>query len=220
MIAVNNLEPNGMRIGTVGPVIEGVQVKIAEDGEILCKGPNVMLGYYKHPDLTAEVLDSEGWYHTGDIGILEENRFLKITDRKKEIFKTSGGKYIAPQAIENKLKESRFIEQAMVVGENEKYAAALIVPAFQFIRDWAEKKGLPLRTNDEIAESADVKKRIMEEVEEINKNLGNYETIKKIELLPREFSIEGGEMTPKLSLKRKMITFNFKEQVERLFKNP
>jgi long-chain acyl-CoA synthetase len=220
VIAVNNLEPNGMRIGTVGPVIEGVQVKIAEDGEILCKGPNVMLGYYKHPDLTAEVLDSEGWYHTGDIGILEENRFLKITDRKKEIFKTSGGKYIAPQAIENKLKESRFIEQAMVVGENEKYAAALIVPAFQFIRDWAEKKGLPLRTNDEIAESADVKNRIMEEVEEINKNLGNYETIKKIELLPREFSIEGGEMTPKLSLKRKMITFNFKEQVERLFKNP
>lgn len=220
VIAVNNLEPAGMKIGTVGPVIEGVQVRIAEDGEILCKGPNVMLGYYKQPELTTEAIDAEGWYHTGDIGILDEGRYLKITDRKKEIFKTSGGKYIAPQSIENKLKESRFIEQAMVIGENEKFAAALIVPAFAFIREWAQKKGLTCNTNTEIAENADVKARIMEEVERTNQQLGSYETIKKIELLPREFSIEGGEMTPKLSLKRKMIINNFKEYVERIYRNP
>jgi long-chain acyl-CoA synthetase len=217
VIAVNNLEPNGMRIGTVGTVIEGVQVKIAEDGEILCKGPNVMMGYYKHKELTDEAIDQDGWYHTGDIGILEENRFLKITDRKKEIFKTSGGKYIAPQMIENKLKESRFIEQAMVIGENQKFAAALIVPAFGFVRDWAQKKGLNITSQQEITSSEAVKERIMEEVELVNQTLGNYETIKKIALLPREFSIEGGEMTPKLSLKRKTIITNFKNQVEAIY---
>lgn len=216
VICVNNLEPNGMGVGTVGPVIKDVQVKIAEDGEILCKGPNVMLGYYKRPDLTEESISKDGWYHTGDIGVMVGNK-LKITDRKKEIFKTSGGKYIAPQNIENKLKESRFIEQAMVIGENQKFAAALIVPSFAFVREWAGRKGLALKTNDEIVKSKDVQDRIMEEVEEINKGLGNYETIKKIELLNREFSIERGEMTPKLSLKRKIIIEANRAAVDRIF---
>ncbi|MBL7913743.1 MAG: long-chain fatty acid--CoA ligase [Bacteroidia bacterium] len=217
VICVNNLEPNGMYVGTVGPVIDGVQIKIAEDGEILCKGPNVMLGYYKRPDLTAEAIDKDGYYHTGDIGEMVLNRFLKITDRKKEIFKTSQGKYIAPQMIENKLKESRFIEQAMVIGENQKFAAALIVPSFAFIREWAERKGLSFENNEAIANSAEVKSRIMEEVEEMNKSLGSYESIKKIELLSKEFSIEKGEMTPKLSLKRKVIMEANSHLVNRIF---
>ncbi len=216
VISVNTLEPNGMGIGTVGRVIDGVTVKIAGDGEILSKGPNLMLGYYKRPDYTAEVIDSEGWFHTGDIGEMIGDK-LKITDRKKEIFKTSGGKYIAPQNIENKLKESRFIEQAMVIGENEKFAAALIVPAFAFIRDWATRKGVKAGTNDEIASSEVIKNRIMEEIEEVNKNLGKHETIKKIELLKAEFSIEKGEMTPKLSLKRKVIMNANRDKVERIY---
>lgn len=216
VIAVNTLEPNGMGIGTVGKVIRGVEVKIAEDGEILCKGPNVMLGYYNRPDLTAEVIDSEGWFHTGDIGEFTGDK-LKITDRKKEIFKTSQGKYIAPQNIENKLKESRFIEQAMVIGENRKYAAALIVPAFAFIRDWAQRKGMSISTNEEIAENSEVKKRIMDEVETLNKQLSRHETIKKIELLRGEFSIQKGEMTPKLSLKRKAILSANRELVEKIY---
>lgn len=217
VICVNNLEPNGMYVGTVGPVIEGVQIKIADDGEILCKGPNVMLGYYKRPDLTEESIDKEGYYHTGDIGEMVHNRFLKITDRKKEIFKTSQGKYIAPQMIENKLKESRFIEQAMVIGENQKFAAALIVPSFAFIREWAERKGLTFVNNEAIANSEEVKARIMQDVEEMNKSLGSYESIKKIELLSKEFSIEKGEMTPKLSLKRKVILEANSQLVNRIF---
>jgi long-chain acyl-CoA synthetase len=216
VICVNNLEPNGMGIGTVGPVIRDVSVKIAPDGEILCKGPNVMLGYYKRPDLTAEMIDSDGWLHTGDIGEMVDNK-LRITDRKKEIFKTSGGKYIAPQHIENLLKESRFIEQAMVIGENQKFAAALIVPAFTVVREWAARHGLSLETNEAIAGSQAVKDRIMEEVELINQHLGQYETIKKIELLPREFSIEKGEMTPKLSLKRKIIIESNRKLVDSIY---
>lgn len=216
VIAVNTLEPNGMGVGTVGKVIRGVEVRFAEDGEILCKGPNVMLGYYKRPDLTAEVIDKEGWFHTGDIGEFAGDK-LKITDRKKEIFKTSQGKYIAPQNIENKLKESRFIEQAMVIGENHKFAAALIVPAFAFIRDWAQRKGIGVSTNEEIANNAEVKTRILEEVENLNKQLSRHETIKKIELLKDEFSIQKGEMTPKLSLKRKAILAANRELVERIY---
>ncbi|HRF14630.1 MAG TPA: long-chain fatty acid--CoA ligase, partial [Bacteroidia bacterium] len=142
VIAVNNFQPDSIKFGTVGTVLENVDVKIAADGEILCKGPNVMLGYYNSPELTAEVIDAEGWFHTGDIGVFEDGKFLKITDRKKEIFKTSGGKYIVPQMIENKLKESRFIEQAMVIGENQKFASAFIVPNFAFIREWAAKKNI------------------------------------------------------------------------------
>lgn len=217
VVAVNNFQPNSMKFGTVGPVIDKVTVKIAEDGEILVKGPNIMLGYYNRPDATAEVIDSEGWFHTGDIGIFEENRFLKITDRKKEIFKTSGGKYIAPMMIENKLKESAFVEQAMVIGENQKYASALIVPAFAALKDWCAKNGIKYTTNEEMIKNEGVKKLIHDEVENINKELAQYEKIKRPELLTREWSIDKGEMTPKLSLKRKVIMAANKELVDKIY---
>ncbi|HKR03646.1 MAG TPA: long-chain fatty acid--CoA ligase [Bacteroidia bacterium] len=217
VIAVNNFQPGCVKFGTVGTVLSNVQVKFAEDGEILCKGPNVMLGYYKEPVLTAEVLDPDGWFHTGDIGVFTDEKFLKITDRKKEIFKTSGGKYIAPQMIENKLKESPFIEQAMIIGENQKFAAALIVPAFAYIKDWSAKKGITLNSNVEITTSKEVRDRMKEEIEIINKTLGHFESIKKFELLSREFSIEQGEMTPKLSLKRRMILENNKDAVKKIY---
>jgi long-chain acyl-CoA synthetase len=218
VIAVNNLEPGGRKFGTVGLVIEGVQVKIADDGEILAKGPNVMMGYYKQPEATAEVIDKEGWFHTGDIGILEEGKYVKITDRKKEIFKTSGGKYIAPQLIENRLKESMFIEQVMVIGENQKFASALVVPAFAYIKDWCDKNGHSCKTNEEIILNPDVKKQVQEEIAKVNSSLAQYETIKKFELLPREWSIEKGEMTPKLSLKRRVICDSNKDLIDKIYK--
>ena len=220
VIAVNTLEPGGLRFGTVGKTIDKVTVRIAEDGEILCKGPNVMLGYYKRPDLTAEVIDSEGWFHTGDIGIIEDGVYLKITDRKKEIFKTSGGKYIVPQYIENMLKESRFIEQVMIVGENQKFAGALIVPSFPFLRDWCEKKGIEApASNEELIKLQPVIKRSEEEVNEINERLASYESVKKFELLPREWSIDTGELTPKLSLKRRVIFLQHAAELKKIYPN-
>ena len=218
VICVNTLDPGGLKFGTVGKTIDKVTVRIADDGEILTKGPNVMLGYYKRPDLTDEMIDKDGWLHTGDIGEMVEGKYLRITDRKKEIFKTSGGKYIVPQAIENKLKESRFIEQAMVIGENRNFAAALVVPNFIFLREWCARKEITIpATNEELIAMERVKNRMMKEVEEVNKKLGSYETIKKIELLPREWSIEKGEMTPKLSLKRKVILEANALLVERIY---
>jgi long-chain acyl-CoA synthetase len=177
-----------------------------------------MLGYYKRPDLTSEMIDADGWLHTGDIGEMVDGEYLRITDRKKEIFKTSGGKYIVPQAIENKLKESRFIEQAMVIGENRKFPAALVVPNFAFVREWGTRKGLGLSENNQaLIDDARVRERIMREVNTVNESLGSYESIKKIELLPREWSIEKGEMTPKLSLKRKIILEANNEIVNRIY---
>ncbi|MEO8761204.1 MAG: AMP-binding protein, partial [Bacteroidia bacterium] len=205
VVAVNTYNENDTKIGTVGPIISNVKVKIAEDGEICVKGPNVMLGYYNHPDLTAEAIDAEGWFHTGDIGVIEDGKFLKITDRKKEIFKTSGGKYITPQFMENKLKESRFIEQAMVIGENEKFPAAFIIPAFAFLKEWCVKHNITYTTNEEMVRNKEVIDRLMKEVEQTNSELANYEKIKKIAVLPVDWSVERGEMTPKLSLKRKVI---------------
>lgn len=217
VIAVNNFLPNGIKFGTVGTIIDKVSVKFATDGEILVKGPNVMLGYFNRPDATAEAIDSEGWFHTGDIGILEDNRFLKITDRKKEIFKTSGGKYIAPVMIENKLKESPFIEQVMVIGENQKYASALIVPSFAFLKEYCKHKGLTYTTDEEIIKDPTIKARILLEVEKTNKTLAQYETIKRPELMSREWTIDKNEMTPKLSLKRKVIMETNKELIEKIF---
>ncbi len=205
VISVNTYNENDTKIGTVGPIISNVKVKIAEDGEICIKGPNVMLGYHNHPDLTAEAIDADGWFHTGDIGIIEDGKFLKITDRKKEIFKTSGGKYITPQFMENKLKESRFIEQAMVIGENEKFPAAFIIPAFSFLKEWCVKHNITYTSNEEMVKNKNVTERLMKEVEQTNSELANYEKIKKIAVLPIDWSIERGEMTPKLSLKRKVI---------------
>ena len=205
VVAVNNFTGDSIRIGTVGPVIAGVEIMFAEDGEICVKGPNVMMGYYNRPDLTAEVMDKDGWFHTGDIGTMVENRFLKITDRKKEMFKTSGGKYITPQITENKLKSSRFIEQVMVIGENEKFPAAFVVPAFSFLKGWCEKHKITYTSNEEIIKNEEVKNRIMKEIENVNADLSQHERIKKIELFSKEWTVENGEMTPKLSLKRKII---------------
>ncbi len=217
VIAVNSFKPRGIMFGTVGEVIDDVTVKIADDNEILVKGPNVMLGYFNRPDATAEVIDADGWFHTGDIGEFIENRYLKITDRKKEIFKTSGGKYIAPIMIENKLKESPFIEQALVVGENHKYAAALIVPSFANLKDWCVKNNIVYSSNEELITKPEVISLIDKYVTKTNETLAPYETIKKITLLPHEWTIEKGEMTPKLSLKRKVIIEANKVLVNNMF---
>ncbi|MDX2360793.1 MAG: AMP-dependent synthetase/ligase [Crocinitomicaceae bacterium] len=196
----------GIRVGTVGALIDEVEVKIAEDGEILVKGPNVMMGYYKLQDKTDEVM-KDGWFHTGDIGEFQEGKYLKITDRKKEIFKTSGGKYIVPQAMENKFKESRFIEQIMVIGEGEKFPAALIVPTFAFVSEWAKRKGIDLGdgSNESMISNEKVRERIQREVDQFNEGFGSWEKIKQIEFLPNELSVDGGELTPTLKLKRKKI---------------
>ncbi len=218
VIAVNNYADENIKFGTVGPVIHNVKVKIAEDGEIYSKGDNTMLGYYKQPELTNEVIDADGWLHTGDIGIIEDGKFLKITDRKKEIFKTSGGKYIAPQAIENKLKESRFIEQAIVVGENQKFPSAFIVPAFAYLKEWCSQHQMPYTTNIEMVKNKTIIDRIMKEVDVANESMAKYEKIKKIVLMSTEWTIDKGEMTPKLSLKRKVIFLSNKEAYDEIYK--
>lgn len=211
----------GVRIGCVGQLIEKVEVKIAEDGEILVKGPNVMMGYFENEEATNEVFDADGWFHTGDIGTFQEDKFLKITDRKKEIFKTSGGKYIVPQAMENKFKESRFIEQIMVVGEGEKFASAFIVPNFAFIREWGEYKNHDFSglSNADIAKSKLVNDRIGEEINTYNKEYGNWEQIKKFALLEKEFSIAANELTPTLKLKRKKIMENYQAEYSTMYLN-
>lgn len=216
--SVNTFDNRGFMIGTVGRPLDKVEIKIAEDGEILIKGPNVMMGYYNRPDLTAEVMDSDGWFHTGDIGMFIDGQYLKITDRKKEIFKTSGGKYIAPQPMENKFKASRFIDQIMVIGENEKHPAALIVPEFAFCKDWCKRKGFNLNTNQELAESPELKKRIWEEIAEFNKDYGNFEQIKKIELCSTPWTIETEELTPSLKLKRKIILKKYSHLVDAIYR--
>lgn len=205
VITVNDQKNRGFKVGTVGKVINNVTVKIAEDGEILCKGPNVMMGYYKDDTLTQEVL-KDGYFHTGDIGEIDAEGFLKITDRKKEMFKTSGGKYIAPQLIENAMKQSFFIEQIMVIGDGEKMPAALIQPSFDFIKEWAKRHQEPLgSSNEEIVGNPLVVARIQEEVDKINERFGSWEKIKKFELTPTIWGIDGGELTPTLKLKRKVI---------------
>ena len=217
VICVNRREPKSdMRFGTVGPAINGLEVKLAEDGEILVKGPSVMVGYYKRPDLTEEVL-KDGWLYTGDIGIWEAERFLKITDRKKELFKTSGGKYVAPQPIENKLKESPFVEQVLVVGAEKKFVGALIVPSFPTLREWMRTNGVEFTSNEQAIRSPQVLAMYRELVESFNKFFNHVEQIKKFELLPREWSIDSGEMTPKMSLKRKVIMEKFKDAVDRIY---
>ncbi|WP_299826079.1 long-chain fatty acid--CoA ligase [uncultured Pontibacter sp.] len=218
VISVNRFEPENNVIGTVGMAIDGVEVKIAEeDGEILTRGPHVMKGYYKRPDLTSEVIDKDGWFHTGDIGTLVEGKFLKITDRKKEMFKTSGGKYVAPQAIENKLKESVVIEQAMVVGEGQKYAAALIVPSFAGLQDYCQHKGIAYTSDAEMITKPEILDKFQREVDKANETLAQYETIKKFRLLPEAWTIETGELTAKLSIKRKVITSNYKNIIDSMF---
>jgi long-chain acyl-CoA synthetase len=216
VICVNRKEKGGNKFGTVGPPIDGIQVKLADDGEICVAGPSVMEGYYKRPDLTAEAV-IDGWLHTGDIGVWDEGKFLKITDRKKELFKTSGGKYVAPQPIENKLKESPFIEQVMVVGAEKKFVGALIVPSFPALTEWAREKNIQYTTNQELIHHPQVLTRYKELVQEYNALFNHVEQIKKFELLPREWTIETGEMTPKMSLKRKVVMEKFRDAIDRIY---
>lgn len=215
VITVNRLDKGMRNFGTVGPPIRDVEVKIAEDGEILCKGPNVMLGYYKRPDATAEVL-KDGWFHTGDIGKFEGN-LLKITDRKKEMFKTSGGKYIAPQMMENKFKESIYIEQIMVIGENKKHPSALIVPNFEAVKDWCNQNGVNCSGNQEVCKNEKVIALFDAEVEKLNASFARYEMVKKFCLLPQEWAVATGELTPKLSLKRRVIMEKFDKDIEAIY---
>lgn len=201
------------RIGCVGTVLPNVQVKIAEDGEILVKGPSIMKGYYNKPELTNEVIDSEGWFHTGDIGEFAEGRYLKITDRKKEIFKTSGGKYVAPQLLENKLKESIFVEQAIVVGEGEKFPSALLVPEFNALKEWCVRHEIPCGSNDEMVKQPKVLEKFDEEVKHLMNNVAKYEQVKKVVLLTKLFSIDSGELTPTLKLRRKVIHSKYQQEI-------
>jgi len=218
VISVNCFE-KGIRFGTVGALIDDVEVKIAEDGEILTKGPNLMMGYYNLPEATAEAIDKDGWFHTGDIGEFIEGKFLKITDRKKEIFKTSGGKYIIPQAMENKFKESRFIEQIYVMGDGQKYPSALLVPNFNFVREWAKRKEMKedISSNSALIQNESIVKRIQKEVDIFNEGFGQWEKIKQFRLLPNEFTIEGGELTPTLKFKRKIILEKYKQEFESIY---
>lgn len=217
VIAVNWAEYPNLKFGTVGPVLEGVSVKIDDDGEILVKGPNIMQGYYKDPEATADVIDEEGWFHTGDVGFLDEGRFLKITDRKKEMFKLSAGKYIAPQSIENKFKESIFIEQIMVVGENEKFASALISPNFNHLHFWASKHKIHFRDNEDLINFPEVLKRMSHEVDMVNKTLGSHEQIKRFRLVCEEWSPQTGELSPTLKLKRNIISNKYQHILEDIY---
>jgi long-chain acyl-CoA synthetase len=217
--------PDDFRIGTVGLALPGVQVKIAEEegypsgeGEILAKGPNVMMSYYKNPEATKEIIDQDGWFHTGDIGKMIEGRFLKITDRKKELFKTSGGKYVAPLAIEGKFKESPYIDNLMVTGENQKFPSAIILPDFPALKDWAKQNGIGPLNNNAFIENDKVNKLISDEIQRLNKTFGQWEQVKKFKLIADEWTTEGGELTPKLSLKRRVLNAKYKDIIEGLYK--
>lgn len=225
VISANHIEESGRMFGTVGPVITGVQVKIDSsgdgeykegEGEICCKGPNVMLGYYKRPDLTDEVI-KDGWFHTGDVGKIVDGKFLKITDRKKEVFKTSGGKYVAPQPMENKFKESLYVEQIMVIGENRKHPAALVVPAWEPLKKWASEHGVTATDNKALIADPKVVELYKGEIAKYNVDFGSWEQVKKFELIPNDWSVDGGEMTPTLKLKRKPIMEKYSALVDRIY---
>lgn len=219
VIAVNCERNNGVMFGTVGRPLFNVEVKIAEDGEILARGPSIMMGYYKQPDLTAETIDKEGWLHTGDIGTIVGDNFLKITDRKKEIFKTSGGKYIAPQVIENKFKESPFIEQIMVIGEGEKHPAAFIQPAWDYLKNWCVKNNIQVDSHREMIAHPKVMARYQQEVDKYNEYFSQVEKIKKFELVPDTWSIDSGELTPTLKMKRRVILEKYRHLYEKIYRS-
>ena len=216
VISVNDMRQDHFKIGTVGKVIDGVEVKIAEDGEILCKGPNVMMGYYKEEKMTQEVMTGE-FFHTGDIGELDSEGFLKITDRKKEMFKTSGGKYIAPQVIENQMKQSLFIEQIMVVGSGRKMPTALIQPNVDYVTQWLKDKGIVCDSLAQALEEPLLKEAIEKEVEHHNQYFGSWEQVKKIELTPEEWSIDEGHLTPTMKLKRKVVAEKYDALIEQMY---
>ena len=216
VISVNRFDEHGREFGSVGPFIEGVEVKIAEDGEILCKGPNIMMGYYKRPDLTTEVMQGD-WFMTGDIGAFSSRGHLKITDRKKELFKTSGGKYVAPLPIESRLKESIFIEQTMVIGADRKFVSALIVPSFPNLLDWCRQQGIQETDPAMLCKHPRIIEHYQELIESFNKFFNPVEQVKKFSLLPNDWGVDSGELTPKLSLKRKVILEKFKEAIEQIY---
>ncbi len=205
VISVSRVNPPDFKVGCVGSLVDSIELKIAEDGEICVKGDSVMVGYYKNPEATAEAIDTEGWFHTGDIGMMVDGKYLKITDRKKEIFKTSGGKYVAPQLVENKLKESAFIEQCMVVGEGQKFPSALIIPEFNALQVWADQQELGVKGPEALIKNPKVFAKIEQEVLETMASVAKYEQVKKFVLLPRLFTVADGEITPTLKLKRKAI---------------
>lgn len=218
VIAVNHLsEPGNVLIGSVGPVIKNVEVKIDNDGEILSRGSNTMKGYFKDSKLTAEVIDKDGWFHTGDIGELIQNKFLKITDRKKEMFKTSSGKYIAPQAIENLLKESIFIEQAMVIGESEKFTSALISPNFDHLHLWAHDHKIHFRDNRELIRDNQVLQIIQKEVNKTNKLIGQHEQIKRFRIVCEPWTAASGELSPTLKLKRRVLYAKYANLLRKIY---
>ena len=216
VISVCDMRENKFKIGTVGKVIDGVEVKIAEDGEILCKGPNVMMGYYKEEKMTKEVMSGD-YFHTGDIGEIDSEGFLKITDRKKEMFKTSGGKYIAPAVIENQMKQSLFIEQIMVVGSGRRMPTAVIQPNVDHVIEWLKEKGIECNSLSKAIQETILKDEILKEVENHNQNFGSWEQIKKIELTPDVWSIDDGHLTPTMKLKRKVVTEKYKDLIEKMY---
>ncbi len=216
-LSVTRVEEEGRMIGTVGLPLPSVHIKLAEDGEILAKGPNIMMGYYKRQDLTDEVIDKDGYLHTGDIGEWVNNKFLRITDRKKELFKTSGGKYVAPAPIENKLKESLYIEQVMLVGDNEKFVTALIVPSFLHLQTWARENGIPYDSDQQIVGNEKIRALIDKEIANANKEFGHVEQVKKFVILDKEWTIEDGELTPTLKVKRKVILGRYSALVEGMY---
>lgn len=216
VISVCDMRENKFKIGTVGKVIDGVEVKIAEDGEILCKGPNVMMGYYKEEKMTKEVMSGD-YFHTGDIGEIDSEGFLKITDRKKEMFKTSGGKYIAPAVIENQMKQSLFIEQIMVVGSGRRMPTAVIQPNVDHVIEWLKEKGIECNSLSKAIQETILKDEILKDVENHNQNFGSWEQIKKIELTPDVWSIDDGHLTPTMKLKRKVVTEKYKDLIEKMY---
>jgi long-chain acyl-CoA synthetase len=217
IITINRTEKGKVKLGSVGMTIEGVEVKISEDGEILCKGPNVMLGYYNDPEQTRSVFDDEGWFHTGDIGHMEEGKFLMVTDRKKEIFKLSNGKFIAPQLVENIFKESPIIDQIMVIGEHEKFASALISPNFKYFEDWKTEKKISWSTNDELINLPEVLSFFSAEVSKLNRRLSPPERINRFRLVKDEWSPATGELSPTLKLRRKFIGEKYSSVVEQVY---
>jgi long-chain acyl-CoA synthetase len=215
VICVNT--PEKMKPGSVGPAIDGVEIRIAEDGEILTRGPHVMKGYYKRPEATAEVLDKDGWFHTGDIGVLDPEGFLVITDRKKDILVTSGGKNIAPQPIENRLKANRFFTEVVMVGNKRNFAAALVVPNFETLEKWAKDKGISFASREDLTGRSEVQLHYRELIASLTTDLAQFEKIKRIVLLPREFSLEAGELTPTLKVKRRIVESKYKDLIDRMY---
>ena len=218
IITINRTEKGKVKLGSVGMTIEGVEVKIADDGEILCKGPNVMLGYYNDPELTRAVFDEEGWFHTGDIGHIEEGKFLMVTDRKKEIFKLSNGKFIAPQMVENIFKESPLIDHIMVIGEHEKFASALISPNFKYFEDWKEANKISCSSYDELISNPEVLSLFSSEISRLNRRLNPPERIIRFRLIRDEWSPATGELSPTLKLRRNFIYDKYSSVVEQVYK--